>query len=291
MSCKKCIICFKDFVVNKKQATKKTCSNECRKKHNKIRKIDNIQKHVETFNCVHCDKVVTRYRKRNGFCSRSCASKKYIEDGTYDNWRLRIQEKSGIYKKCDVCKAEFYCKPSKIDNKKLCGSKQCKNQYMSEYMKEHNPMLGKKENEGVRKKVENTLLKKYGVKNAFALAKHINLSKPQKELIEYLKNNTNYTIYYDFSIYTKNEKLYKVDILLKEINQIIEFNGTYWHADPRFYDENYYVKRKQKTSKQIWQEDQKRLKDLEEMGYKIKVIWEYDYKTNKDIVLTELING
>lgn len=291
MNCKNCIICFKEFIVDKKQTTKKTCSNECREKHNKIRKIENIQKHLETFNCVYCNKIVTRYRKRNGFCSRSCASKKYIEDGTYDNWRLRIQAKSGIYKKCTVCETQIYCEPSEIDNKKLCDSKKCRKEHMSKYMKEHNPMLGKKENIGVRNKVENTLLEKYGVKNAFALAKHVNLSKPQKELIEYLKNNTNYTIYYDFSIYTKNEKLYKADILLKEINQIIEFNGTYWHADPRFYNEDYFIKRKQKTSKQIWQEDQKRLKDLEEMGYKVKVIWEYDYIMNKENVLMELIDG
>ena len=49
-------------------------------------------------------------------------------------------------------------------------------------------------------------------------------------------------------------------------------------------------KKKQKTSKQIWEEDQKRLNDLVELGYKVKIVWEYDYRLNKQYILTELIN-
>lgn len=290
MTTRNCLICNTEFFLLEGQGMKKTCSDECRKKHNNLRRKRTNQDHLETFNCINCDKKVTRYRKRNGFCSRSCASKKYIKDGTYDKWRLRINEKIGINKNCIKCGNEFYAEPAEINNKKLCGLKQCRTAYMSEYMTDNNPSCGKKEKEGVREKVQNTLLEKYGVKNAFALAKHTSLSKPQKELIEYLKSNTKYTIFYDFPIYNKEDKLYKVDIFVKEINQIIEFNGTYWHADPRFYKEDYFVKKKQKTSKQIWEEDQKRLKDLIEMGYKVKTVWEYDYKINKQNILTELIN-
>lgn len=290
MTTRNCLICNTEFILLEGQGMKKTCSDECRKKHNNLRRKRTSLNHLETFSCNHCGKEVTRYRKRNGFCSRSCASRKYIEDGTYDKWRLRINEKIGANKNCIKCEKQFYCEPAEINYKKLCGSKDCRKLYMSEYMTSNNPSSGKKEKAGVREKVQNTLLEKYGVKNAFALAKHTSLSKPQKELIEYLKNNTKYTIFYDFPIYNKEDKLYKVDIYIKELNQIIEFNGTYWHADPRFYKENYYVKKKQKTSKQIWEEDQKRLKDLSDMGYKVKVIWEYDYKLNKNNILTELVN-
>lgn len=290
MTTRNCLICNSEFTLLEGQGMKRTCSDECRKKHNNLRRKKNILKHLETFKCIHCEKEVTRYRKRNGFCSRSCASKKYIEDGTYDKWRLRVNEKIGINKECIKCKTQFYCEPRDMENKKLCGSEECRKSYMSEYMTKNNPSFGKKEKLGVREKVKNTLLEKYGVKNAFALAKHISLSKPQKELIEYLKNNTKYTIFYDFPIYNKQDKLYKVDIYIKELNQIIEFNGTYWHADPRFYKEDFVIKKKQKTSKQIWEEDQKRLKDLSDMGYKVKVIWEYDYKLNKNDILTELVN-
>ena len=290
MSIRNCLICNSSFALLEGQGSKKTCSDECRKKHNKIRKKKYTLSHLETFKCRYCDKEVVRHKKRNGFCSRHCASKKYIEDGTYDNWRLRVQEKVGINKSCIKCGTEFYSEPAKIEKKKLCGSKDCRRLYMSEYMTINSPLKGKKEKPGVREKVKNTLLEKYGVKNAYALAKHTSLSKPQKELIEYLKNNTKYTIFYDFPIYNKEGKLYKIDIYIKELNQVIEFNGTYWHADPRFYKEDFFIKKKQKFSKQIWEEDQKRLKDLADMGYKVKVIWEYDYRMNKNNILTELVD-
>mgnify|MGYP003338908119 FL=1 len=161
---------------------------------------------------------------------------------------------------------------------------------MSEYMKKHNPMLGKKEHPSVRQKIKDTLLKKYGITNAFALAKHTSLSKPQKEIIDFLKKNTNYTILCDYPIYNKENKLYKVDILIKELNLIIEFNGSYWHTDPRLYKEDFFMKKKKKFAKEIWQDDEKRIKNLLDMSYKVRVIWEIDYKKDKDRILLELIN-
>ena len=100
---KKCIICDKDFETKSKNNCEKTCSKECRLKHNNNRKKQNIKNHLDKFNCIYCNKEVIRYRIRNGFCSRSCASKKYILDGTYDNWRYRIQEKKGCNLKCVIC--------------------------------------------------------------------------------------------------------------------------------------------------------------------------------------------
>lgn len=289
MKQKKCIICESLFTINKGQVVKKTCSDACRKAHNKNRLKISQKNRQTTFSCKYCAKLVTRFRERGGFCSRSCASKKYIEDGTYDNWRLRIQEKKGIEKKCEICDKTFYAQPHEIETKKLCGFNDCTKKFRSDWMTKNSPSKGKKENPAVREKVKNTLLKKYGVTNAFALAKHTSLSKPQKEIIEFLSKNTNYTIFYDFPIYKEN-KLYKVDVYIKEKNKIIEFNGTYWHTDPRFYSEDYYNKKKQKFAKQIWEEDKKRLKDLEDMGYLVEVIWEYDYKNNKDNILLEFLD-
>jgi G:T-mismatch repair DNA endonuclease (very short patch repair protein) len=289
MTEKKCIICNSSFTVGKGQSVKKTCSDKCRKKHNNDRRRKNNKNHEETFNCKYCDKSVTRYRKRSGFCSRSCASKMYIKNGTYDNWKYRIQEKLGIEKKCEICNEYFYAQPHEKEKKKLCGLKKCRKSYMSRYMCENSPTKGKKEKEGVRQKVKDTLSKKYGVTNAFALAKHTSLSRPQKEIISFLKENTQYTIYYDYPIY-KNDKLYKADIYIKEKNKIIEFNGTYWHADPRFYKEQYYHQKKQKFAKQIWEEDEIRLKDLKELGYDVEVIWEYDYKKQKQEIILELLD-
>jgi hypothetical protein len=88
---KVCIICNKEYEA--KNWASKTCSNECRLQHNNNRKKKTIQNHLETFNCKFCNKEVIRYRIRNGFCSRSCASKMYIQNGTYKNWIKFIPKK------------------------------------------------------------------------------------------------------------------------------------------------------------------------------------------------------
>lgn len=87
---KSCIMCQKEFETKSKNHCEKTCSKECRLKHNNNRRKKTNINHLDKFNCVHCGKEVIRYRKRNGFCSRSCASKKFIEDGTYDKWKKYI---------------------------------------------------------------------------------------------------------------------------------------------------------------------------------------------------------
>lgn len=87
---KNCIICSKEYEA--KNWASKTCSNECRLKHNNNRKKKTIQNHLDTFNCKVCNNQVTRYRIRNGFCSRSCASKFYLKNGAYDKWIEYIPE-------------------------------------------------------------------------------------------------------------------------------------------------------------------------------------------------------
>jgi len=287
---KECIICKKNFETKSKNNCEKTCSEDCRKKHNSNRRKKNIEKQLDTFKCKYCLKEITRYRIRSGFCSRTCASKKYIEDGTYNNWRYRIQEKNGIYKKCIICDKEFYARPKLVLNKKTCSDKKCLYKYKSKSMKENNPFRGKKEKQGTREKVKKTLMERYGINNAYELAKHTSLSKPQKEIIDFLSKNTEFTILCDFPMHIK-EKCYKVDVLIKETNTIIEFNGTYWHTDPRFYKKDYFHKRKQMTAEEIWKKDEERINSLQSLGYNVEIIWEFDYNDNKEKILSEIING
>jgi hypothetical protein len=282
-----CIECQKEF--ESKQHKTVVCSPECKViRKNKLKK-ESIERRKEKFLCKHCNKEVFRYRKRNGFCSRSCASKSYIKDGTYDIWRLRVQERRGIIKNCIICNNEYYAKPHDIFSRKCCSST-CSQIHTGEVLAKLKPNKGKKEKPKTREKVQKTLMERYGVKNAYELAKHTNLSKPQKEIIDFLISNTKYSILYDSPIYTDG-KCYKADILIKELNLIIEFNGTYWHCDPRFYNKDYLHKRKNKTAEEIWDIDKKRNENLKNLGYDVKVIWEFDFMENKQKILKELING
>jgi len=283
---KNCIICNKEYEA--KNWASKTCSNECRLKHNKARNAVANQKRATAFFCKFCNKQFFRYRQRNGFCSRSCASKMHIQIGTYDSWRLRTNEKQGQNLECIICNLLFYAEPHEISVKKLCGNENCRKQYMSKFMIKNNPSKGIKAKQQWKDKQKQTLLKKYGVTNAYMLAKHTILSRPQKEITEQLSKNTNYTIFTDFGL-EKEDKKYKIDILIKDKNIAIEFNGTYWHCDPRFYKEDYINKKKNLTAKQIWEYDNRRKEFLEKIGYKVLTIWEYDFKLDKEKVIKNIM--
>ncbi len=74
----------------------------------------------------------------------------------------------------------------------------------------------------------------------------------------------------------------ELDILLPEKNKAIEFNGTYYHADPRFYQPNDLVRfiKKEKIAKDVWQYDEKKAQKCKEKGIQLLIVWEDDW--NKD---------
>ena len=68
-------------------------------------------------------------------------------------------------------------------------------------------------------------------------------------------------------------------------NKIIEFNGDYWHTNPKIYDKNYVNKTTGLVAKDIWKKDANKRKYAEKKGYKIYTVWESDYKNNpKDTI-------
>lgn len=122
--------------------------------------------------------------------------------------------------------------------------------------------------------------KRYGVSKSWLLSTHG--SKSQTELTNLLKEQfPQYTILSDYPI-IKKVGGYKLDILIKELNVVIEFNGTYWHCDPRFYEKEYYNQKKKLKAAAIWKYDSDRKSFLEGLGYKVIIVWEHDYKTNNE---------
>ena len=63
--------------------------------------------------------------------------------------------------------------------------------------------------------------------------------------------------------------------------KIIEFNGDYWHKNPKIYSES------DEGVKDTWEYDKNRLSELKSLGYDVLVVWEMDYKNNpNDVVST-----
>lgn len=88
---------------------------------------------------------------------------------------------------------------------------------------------------------------------------------------------------------------YSCDLLLPDHNLVIEYYGTYWHCDPRKYEQDYYNEKKNKTAKEIWDYDKIRENHITNNGYKLVIIWENDYKqlnySQKKETIYEAIKG
>ena len=70
--------------------------------------------------------------------------------------------------------------------------------------------------------------------------------------------------------------------------KLIEFNGDYWHANPKKYDSEFLVGRngKRKAS-EIWAADKAKIELAERNGYQVKVIWESEYKRTPTKIIEE----
>ena len=74
------------------------------------------------------------------------------------------------------------------------------------------------------------------------------------------------------------------DVFVKEKNLIIEYNGTYWHFDPKVYDKNHFDKGSGMYAYQIWERDRKKIEDAKKFGYNVLVVWEREWQRCQDKV-------
>ena len=91
-----------------------------------------------------------------------------------------------------------------------------------------------------------------------------------------------------------NNTYIKLDYFILELNLCIEFNGTYYHGDPRIFNEDDHLNPhcKEITAKEIWENDNKRYKMLKETRNIDTVsIWENDYRDKKFNVKKETIQA
>ena len=103
-------------------------------------------------------------------------------------------------------------------------------------------------------------------------------SRLENKLCEVLNElNISYTRQYKISGNT-----HPYDFYLCNTKIIIEVNGNFWHANPKYYSKNdiiYQPGRKIKA-KQIWDKDKKYIDYAANNGYYIIILWEDDFNEN-----------
>lgn len=103
-------------------------------------------------------------------------------------------------------------------------------------------------------------------------------SKIEKNIIKEIKN-MGYKVDHSLRVETK---IY--DIYIPKLNLVIEFNGDYWHCNPKKYEPDYYHQIKKKTAKELWEYDKNKIDLVTGKGYNLEVVWESDYKLDKTII-------
>ena len=103
-------------------------------------------------------------------------------------------------------------------------------------------------------------------------------SKAEKEIQQILENKK-INVIPSYRIDTKI-----CDLYIPHLNLIIEYNGDYWHCNPKKYRKDYFNKKKSKYAWELWEYDQDKLDLVKTKGYNIEVIWESDFKSDRTII-------
>lgn len=122
--------------------------------------------------------------------------------------------------------------------------------------------------------------------NRLKLTKGITLSKAEKFILNEIKHVFP-EVCHQFTLFQSNKKRYVYDIVFN--NKIIEYNGDFWHCNPKIYPDTFINPRTKLKASDKWAADKEKIKFAECQGYEVLVIWESDFKQNKEKVIKECI--
>lgn len=233
------------------------------------------------------------------------------------NWKKENGKINNNYKralpileiKCDKCNKIFIEKEKvlnkriKLINKEICGG--CSRPHMSSIaglrsaydevgnLKKNNGRFTtekwdnltpeqqmtqvKRANKALHDKINSDpVYKQKHYEKVFKNSKIGYVSKAQQEIYEILKDD-GYEL--DGSIYNM-----KIDIINKTKKIAIEYNGDYWHCNPRTWNKDDFNKAINMTASEKWNLDRRRLFTLRNLGYDVHVIWETTWNTDRNKV-------
>lgn len=136
-----------------------------------------------------------------------------------------------------------------------------------------------------KEKISNSLKKKWN-DGCFDNRRPTLKSKGQIEMCNILRCS-GYTVIEEYRI---NNRPFDAAV----VNQrwLFEFNGTYWHLDPRIYDVDFYDRSRDVYAWQVWYNDNLKIMEAIKHGFKVYSIWQIDWDNaiNKESFIQEIIN-
>jgi len=75
------------------------------------------------------------------------------------------------------------------------------------------------------------------------------------------------------------------DYYVDGTSTLIEVHGDYWHCNPKKYSGDFIHKNLNMKAKEKWELDSNRINTIKNMGFNTLIIWENDWKNNKEELL------
>lgn len=108
------------------------------------------------------------------------------------------------------------------------------------------------------------------------------VSKAEREIYSLLNASDNQIVH------QKNLGIYCYDFAKISNKKIVEYNGTYWHADPRVYFDTD-AQLLHGTVKEIREKDIEKANFVTSRGWKLLTVWELDYCKSRDSVIESIL--
>lgn len=134
-----------------------------------------------------------------------------------------------------------------------------------------------------QEKWQNTLKSKPYKERVEINLRKTHISKNEKELANILSKE--FDIQTQFPINDpESNRIYLFDFRYK--NKIIEYNGDFWHANPKLYNEDH-VFLEGVTAIEKWYSDKVRIDAAIKQGYEVLTIWENDYIQDPNAIINK----
>lgn len=134
-------------------------------------------------------------------------------------------------------------------------------------------------------KIRETCLKKYGT-HWYPIRGTGPVSKVEKKFVQMLiDSGVNCRSYLSengqFSL-SNHQRSFFFDVAVLEKKKLIEFNGDFWHANPKTYKPDHFLSfgRFEARAEDLWIRDAKKVAAANKQGFQVLTIWESDFYKN-----------
>lgn len=212
---------------------------------------------------------------------------------------------SGDYKKFSNCCIEFYLERgySQDEAEEILKQRQATNK-LETYIKKYGEELGyekfmernKRWSENIEKRYKDGEFSKCPCSD-FSLSSSKEMIFCEK-LIKLLNQYIDDT--YKIHINKKDDKQYVIFsdgrryfydfVVTGKTKRIIEFNGDFWHMNPKIYQPTDMNRVKNKSAQELWDYMEQKKRVAREQGFEIVEVWESDWKKDEQSVLEKCVN-